>query len=79
MIIMSVSWVYATFLFQALCSVWGPENDSGQLTMAKVKKGFEKLKACLCCCEKDETDHYQMVSRENGTKVKKPVRVLYVK
>ncbi|XP_028410313.1 protein dispatched homolog 1-like [Dendronephthya gigantea] len=78
MIIMSVSWVYATFFFQALCSVWGPENDSGQLTMAKVKNGYQKLKACFCC-EKDDSDHYQIVRKEDGTEVKKSVRVLYIK
>ncbi len=78
MIIMSVSWVYATFFFQALCSILGPENDSGQMTVSKLKAGYKRLKSCLCCTN-DDLDHYQIVRKEDGTEVKKSVRVLYVK
>ena len=46
MIIMSVSWVYGTFFFQALCCIVGPENDSGQI---KLKQVYKKLKWWLCC------------------------------
>ena len=78
MIIMSVSWVYATFFFQAMCSVLGPENDSGQMTKAKFKAWYITLKSCLCC-SKNNPDHYQIVKKEDGTEMKKRVQVLYVK
>jgi hypothetical protein len=78
MIIMSVSWVYATFFFQALCSILGPQNDSGQMTVAKLKAAYKTAKSCLCCA-RDESDHYQTVRKEDGTEVKKSVRVVYVK
>ena len=78
MIIMSVSWVYATFFFQALCSMLGPENDSGQMTVSKFKTMYKKLKLCLCCTDSD-SDHYQIVRKGDGTEVKRNVRVLYVK
>jgi hypothetical protein len=64
MIIMSVSWVYATFFFLALCSILGPENNSGQMKLSKLEAIYRRLKVCLCC------------RREDGTEVKKPVRVL---
>ncbi|XP_028405607.1 protein dispatched homolog 1-like [Dendronephthya gigantea] len=67
MIIMSVSWVYATFFFQALCSIIGPENNSGQITLAMLKAGFLRLKARMCATE------------ENDTNNKKSVRILYLK
>ena len=65
MIIMSVSWVYATFFFQALCSIFGPQNDSGQMTVSKLKKGYKRLRDCFCC-ESNDPDHYQIVRREDG-------------
>ena len=47
MIVMSISLVYATFFFQALCSIFGPENNSGQMTVSKLQAGYQRFKACL--------------------------------
>ncbi|XP_072043683.1 protein dispatched homolog 1-like [Amphiura filiformis] len=32
MLVMSISWVYSTFYFQALCNVFGPQGRIGELT-----------------------------------------------
>jgi hypothetical protein len=64
MIVMSVSWVYATFFFQAMCCILGPENNSGQMTVSKLKGGCKRLKACLCCAN-DDLDHYKMVRKDD--------------
>ncbi len=39
MLVMSISWVYSTLYFQALCNVFGPQGRVGQLTY---------------CCKKDD-------------------------
>lgn len=79
MIIMSVSWVYATFFFQALCCILGPENDSGQMTILKLRAGYKQLKTCFCCVKNIHPDHYQIVRKDDGTEVRKKVRVVYIK
>ena len=78
MLIMSVSWVYSTFFFQALCSIFGPENDTGQLTFLKVKAAYEQLKKC-CCCTNDKSDCYQMLKKKDGTIIKRQAKVIYIK
>ena len=78
MLIMSVSWVYSTFFFQALCSIFGPENDTGQLTFLKVKAAYEQLKKC-CCCTNDKSDCYQVLKKKDGTIIKRQAKVIYIK
>lgn len=72
-IIMSVSWVYATFFFQALCCLCGPENDSGQLTVAKLRSGYQKLRSL---CTIAESGEHRMVPNGKGSK---EIRVIYIK
>ncbi len=43
MLIMTFSWLYATFFFQALLSAFGPNGDSWQLSIQKVKTLWGKL------------------------------------
>ena len=73
MIVMSISWVYATFFFQALCSIFGPENDSGQMTLSKLQTGYERFKACFCCkkphCVEDSSNAHVLYMK------KKPVNI----
>ena len=35
MIVMVMSWFYATFIFQSLCAVAGPKDNFGQLSITK--------------------------------------------
>ncbi|CAB4001059.1 dispatched homolog 1 [Paramuricea clavata] len=68
MIVMSVSWAYATFVFQAMCCILGPEKNSGQMMVPKHKTRYKRLKACLCCAN-DDLDHYKMVRKNDSTEV----------
>ena len=76
MLIMSISWLYATFFFQAICAIMGPENDTGQLTMAKIRTMISTVKLC---CSKNKSDHYQELRKKDGTVVKRQARVIYRK
>lgn len=73
MIIMSVSWVYATF-FLGLFSVLGPENNSGQVRVFKVKEGYRRIKACLYCRVSKLKEGYRKAQNLLAAEVNKPVR-----
>lgn len=37
MLVMTVSWFFSVFFFQSLCAVAGPQGDTGQLSLKKMK------------------------------------------
>ncbi|CAH1784956.1 unnamed protein product [Owenia fusiformis] len=43
MLVMSVSWIYATFLFQSLCRIIGPLGNFGSLTMCWTKTKVSEI------------------------------------
>ena len=40
MLVMGFSWFYSTFIFLSICTVIGPQNDFGQLSVSRLFNRF---------------------------------------
>nr|XP_054758415.1 protein dispatched homolog 1-like [Lytechinus pictus] len=51
MLIMTISWLYSTLFFQALCRVIGPEGNAGQVPLPScICYSLDRMCCCCCCC-----------------------------
>ena len=56
MLVMVFSWLYSTFSFLAICSVIGPKNDFGQLSIARL---FAQCGRCLRRVKPKDSEEFQ--------------------
>lgn len=69
MLIMCISWVFATFFFQCLCCCIGPQGACGQIPIPKIfkvhvfKEGFSSSSSSHC--KEKQSMKYQSDTREN--------------
>lgn len=68
MLVMAVSWFFSVFFFQSLCAVAGPQGDTGQLSLRKIKKW---LRIGQNNNEKVETESFWEVQMEEINDEKK--------
>jgi hypothetical protein len=67
MLVMCTSYLYATFFFVPMLSIFGPTKNFGKLNL---KKMFQRLfKKCVCCCgaEKKSSECDQLKSKFTGS------------
>ena len=67
MIVMVMSWFYGTFIFLAMCSVIGPRNNFGQLSITR----FCRSVGCKVRPEKEEIDSLPKEKEDSSNQVSK--------